>query len=500
MDIFNFDYSMLFSWEVFIFLIFGTLFGLFAGALPGLGATISIALLLPLTYSMSPVAAILMLVAVYQAAEYGGSVSSILLGVPGTPAAVATSIDGNAMSKQGKPGKALAYSITASAIGGIIGAIILISLAAPLSKLTIQFGAPEFFLLGILGLVSVISLSSKDIPKSIISVMFGLLLGMVGMDVMTGATKFTAGNLYLMEGFPLIPLLVGMFAISEVLMMLSDDLQKRYVTDSKNLKTNLTWKEFKTVRRNIFKGSLIGSFAGIIPGLGAGPASWIAYTEAKRTSKNPENFGKGDPNGIAAPEAANNSVVGGALVPLLTLGIPGSPATAVILGAFLIHGIQPGPRVFNEDANLIYSIFFGVLITAVIMYILGKYTTSLAARLLTIPNYALIPIILMVALIGAYVDRASLFDVWIAIIAGIVAFFIRKLDYSLPAFILAFVLTPLIEESFRRALLLSNGSYSIFISKGYSITIIILILFLVGSRVYSTWKTSKNVNKELEIN
>lgn len=500
MDIFTMDYSMLFTFENLIFIIFGTTFGLLAGALPGLGATISIALLLPLTYTMSPLAAILMLVAVYQSAEYGGSISSVILGVPGTPAAVATVIDGNAMSKKGLPGKALGYSLTASFIGGIIGSIILMLLAVPLSRLAIQFGASEFFLLGILGLVCVVSLSSKDIPKSVISVLFGLLVGMIGMDVLTGAERFTVGSMYLLEGLPLIPLLVGMFAISEILMMLTDDLQKRYVTDTKNIKTKITWKEFKGVRRSILKSSFIGAFAGVIPGLGAGPASWLAYSEAKRVSKNPENFGKGEPNGIAAPEAANNAVVGGALVPLLTLGIPGSPASAVILGAFMIHGIQPGPRLFNEDPNLIYSIFLGFMFTAFAMYIIGKYTTTLCARMLIIPNYVLLPIILMVALIGAYVARGSLFDVWIAIGAGIIAFFMRNLDYSLPAFILAYVLSPLIEQSLRRALLLSDGSFSIFFTRGYSIVILVLIATLIGSKILETLKKRRTSDIQQDIN
>jgi putative tricarboxylic transport membrane protein len=488
LDLLSFDFSLLFTWENLMVIIFGILYGLFIGALPGLGVTIGIALLLPVTYSLSPLASILMLVAVYQAGEYGGSISSIVMGVPGTPAAVATMIDGNTMAKQGYPGKALGYSLTGSVIGGIIGVIFLMTLSIPLSSIAIDFADPEIFLIGILGLVSVASLGTSDIFKSIISILLGLLLGLIGLDILTGAIRFTFGSLYLMEGINYIALIVGVFAVSEVLSMLLGNLNKRYVTDTKNLKTGLTWSEFRYIRKSTLRGSVIGSFTGVLPGLGAGPASWFAYTDAKRSSKNPEKFGKGEPNGIAAPEAANNAAVGGALVPLLTLGIPGSPATAVILGAFLIHGIKPGAQVFSTNFELIGGIFWGFLLATILMYAIGKYTTSLWARMLTMPNYILTPIILYIALIGVYAARGNLFDIWIAIIVGVIAFFVKKLDYSLPAFILAFILGPIIEEGLRRSLVLSSGSYTIFVTRGYSIIILLLILIIVGSTIYRNWK------------
>lgn len=488
MNFFSYDFSLLFTLETMLAILFGTLFGLFIGALPGLGPTVGVALLLPVTYTMSPVAAILMLVALYQAAEYGGSISAVVLGIPGTAAAAVTTLDGNALAKQGFPGKALGFSLIPSTIGGLFGVAVLMVLTAPLAKLTIQFSDPELFLIALLGLISVCSLSSKDIPKSAISVLLGLLLGTIGLDVFTGASRFTMGTMTLMEGMSLIALLTGMFAISQVLSMVTDDLNKRYVTNSRNLKTGLTWSELKYVGKNVAKGSVIGTIAGIIPGLGASTASWLSYTEAKRTSKHPEKFGKGEPNGIAAPEAANNACVGGALVPLLTLGIPGSPTVAVILGAFMIQGIEPGPQVFANDPNLIYGIFWGLLVATIMMYVLGKYTTSLWARLLTIPNYILIPIVFIASLIGAYAARGSLFDVWVAIIAGVISFFIKKLDYSLPAFILAFVLGPMLESSLRRSLMLSDGSYSIFVTRGYSLAVLVLIVALLGSTVYQAWK------------
>jgi putative tricarboxylic transport membrane protein len=495
MDIFGMDFSVLFTWECLFAIMLGTLYGLFIGALPGLGATVGIALILPVTYTMEPLPAILLLVSVYQAAEYGGSISSIVLGVPGTPAATATLLDGLPLARNGSPGKALGYSISASAVGGVIGALILMTLTIPLASIAVKFGDPEFFLLATLGLILVAGLSSKDLPKSVISVLLGLMLGTIGLDGFTGAARFTFGSLSLLEGISMVALLIGMFAISEVLFMLGE-LRKRYVTEKKNLKTSITWKEFKSVFKSTIKGSFIGSFVGVLPGLGAGPASWFSYTEAKRASKNPENFGKGDPNGIAAPEAANNGAVGGALVPLLTLGIPGSPATAVILGAFLIQGIQPGPKVFESDPNLIYGIFLGFLAAAFVMYFMGKYTTSLFARMLTMPNFVLTPIILFIALIGVYASHMNIFDVWIAAIAGIVAYFLKKLDFSLPSLILAFILGPIMETSLRRTISLSGGDLTIFLTRQYSLIILAIMVLLIIAMI-STGKKQRKKNAEI---
>lgn len=497
MELFSFDFGVLFSFSNFLAIIGGLLFGLLIGALPGLGATIGVALMLPVTYTMNPLSSILLLVSIYQAAEYGGSISSIVLGVPGTPAAVATVIDGAAMAKLGYPGKALGYSLTASTFGGVFGAIILMTLTVPLAKIALKFSDPEITLICILGLLCIASLGTVDIAKSFVSVALGLLLSMIGLDRFTGTPRFTFGTLGLMEGLLMISLLVGMFAYSEVLAMLGEDLDKRYVTDTKNLKVHITWKEFKNVAVTIFKGSIIGTAVGILPGLGAGPASWLSYAEARRSAKNPDNFGKGEPNGIAAPESANNGAVGGALVPLLTLGIPGSPATAVILGAFLIQGIQPGSAVFKDNPNLIYGIFWGFLIASIGMYFIGKYTITLWARLLVIPVYALIPIVFISTILGSYAGRTYIFDVWVAIIIGVLSYFMKRLDFSLPAFILAFILGPMVEEGWRRSLMLSGGSYSIFITRGYSLVVIGLIIILLISIIYRSMKPRKKAEVEM---
>lgn len=448
---------------------------------------------------MDPIPSVLMLVALYQAAEYGGSVSSILLGVPGTAGGVATVLDGHEIAKQGFPGKALGYSLTASTIGGLFGAIVLFSLSQPLTKITLKFSDPEFFLLGLFALLCIISLSSKDVTKSFISVLLGLLAGMIGVDLFTGELRFTGDIYQLFDGLNTVTVITGLFAVSAALSMLHGDLNKRYVTNTKNLKTHITWKEYKAVNKNVWRGSIIGTVIGIIPGVGATLSSWVAYSEAKRNAKDPEKFGKGEPNGIAAPEASNNAVVGASLIPLITLGIPGSAATAVILGAFIMQGIQPGPQVFSKEPDLVYSIMIGLIIATFLMYLLGRVTTTIWARLLTIPNYILIPMVLIIPLLGIYSARGYHFDLWIAIAIGIVGFLIMKLDYSFPGFILAFILSPIIETHFRRSLMLSDGNYNIFITRGFCIAILAIIIFLIVYTFIDKRKKNKKAQSQASM-
>lgn len=489
MELFGFDISIIFSLSNLMAILIGTFVGMLIGALPGLGAAIAIVLLLPLSYGMEPLASILMLLATYQAAEYGGSISSIMLGIPGTPAAAATLLDGNRLARKSSPGKALAYSLSASTIGGIFGGLVLIFFSLPLSKFALVISDPEFFLIGLLGLIAVAGLSSRDTIRSFISVVLGLMAGTVGQDLFTGENRFTLGQIELMDGISLVALLVGMFAFSELFKMVNEDLDTKYTVSKQNLKTNLTMNEFKSVIKPKFIGSTIGSVIGIFPGLGSATASWFAYSAAKRYSKKPETFGQGNPEGIAAPESANNATVGGALVPLLTLGIPGSPATAIIMGAFIIHGIQPGPKLFSTNVTLVNGIFYGFLLTTIAMFIVGKFITPVFARVIKVPNPILIPIVLVLSIIGIFVARNMFFDIWFGILIGILSFILVKLQFSLPSFILGFILCPIIEESLRRALLLSNGSYSIFITRPYSIIILCIILIFL---IFTVVKGKKN--------
>jgi putative tricarboxylic transport membrane protein len=485
MDFLNYDFTGLFSFGSLFAVVLGTMVGLIIGALPGLGATVAIVLLLPLTYSMDPLASILLLIAAYQGAEYGGSISSVVLGIPGTPAAVATVLDGNAMAKKDMAGKALGYSLYSSTIGGIIGGLVLIFLSVPVARLAVRFSDPEFFLIGIAGLVAVAALSSRSKIKSAISVLLGLIIGTVGLDTFTGSLRFTFGRLELLEGVGMIALLTGMFAFSEIFSMISHDLHTRYSSGGKRLSTKLTWPELKSVLPSTFEGAIIGSIVGVLPGMGAGPASWFAYIRAKKSSRNPIPFGEGNPDGIAAPESSNNATVGGALVPLLALGIPASPSTAIILGAFIIHGIQPGPNLFRNSFDLAQGVFYGYLLTTIAMFIAGRLVTNLFARALTISNVYLVPIVLLLSIVGIYASKGLFFDLWFALAIGVLAFFMKRLDYSLPCFILAFILSPIVEESLRRTMLLSDDSWAIFVTRPYSLALLVLIGAFLALTVFS---------------
>ena len=483
MNMLSFDFSALFSFWSLAAIVFGSLMGLIIGTLPGLGATIAVVLLLPLTYSMTPLASVLMLIAAYQGSEYGGSISSIILGIPGTPAAVATAIDGNAMARKDMAGKALGYSLAASTLGGIVGGLVLIFLAVPLARLAVKFSDPEFFLIGVAGLIAVGALGSGSAIKSVISVLLGLMIGTIGLDSFTGVPRFTFGTLELLEGVGMVALLTGMFAYSEIFSIISSELNKSFATGKKKLSTGLTFAEMRAVAPAALRGSIIGSIVGVFPGMGAGPASWFAYIHAKKTSRHPEQFGKGSAEGIAAPEAANNATVGGALVPLLALGIPGSPSTAIILGAFIIHGIQPGPNLFQASPELAMGLFYGFLLATLVMYIAGRLVTNFFARALTIPNSYLIPIVLSLSIVGVFASHGLFFDLWLALGVGILAYVMKRLDYSLPSFILAFILSPIIEASLRRSMLLSGGSLDIFVERPYSLVILSLIILFLGMTI-----------------
>lgn len=491
MNISEFDIMNFLTFANIFAILLGTFVGMLIGSLPGLGIMISLVLLLPVTYMLSPLAAILLLVATYQSAEYGGSISSIILGIPGTGAAIPTVLDGNPMAKNGAPGKALNISLTASTIGGIIGGLVLIFLSIPLSTFAIKLFVPEYFLIGVLALIGVAALSTEDKLKGLISTVLGLLVGTIGLDKLSGQLRFTAGFPELLEGVSLVALVVGLFAIPEIFSMISNHLDKRYVTDNTKLNTRLSFAEWKRLIRPTAIGSFIGPIVGIIPGMGSGPSSWLAYAVAKKTSKSPETFGKGNPEGLAAPESANNATVGGSLLPLLTLGIPGSPATALIMAAFIIHGLQPGPTIFKGDPQLIYGIFFGFLLTTIAMYTVGKLLTKAFVYILTIPNYILAPTVLTLAFIGAYVSSRLMFFIWFALIIGVIFYFLKRLDFSLAAFILGFILSPIIEEAFRKSLIISYGSYAIFFTRPHSIFILLLILSIVGYALYQIFKKNK---------
>lgn len=492
----SYDWSLLINPECIMWICIGTLVGLLIGALPGLGPTVGIALLLPLSASLDPIPAIAMLVSLYMAGEYGGSITAVIMGIPGTAAAVPTVFDGYTLAKKGKPGKAIAYSLTASTIGGIFGAIVLAFLTEPLAEACLKFSDPELFLIATFGLLSVSGLSSANISKTMLSILIGLLLGTIGLDTFTGVPRFCKGIPNLYDGFDLVSVLIGMFAITEVINMVLGDMKIFKKPEKKDMKVKLTFSEVKEIMPTVVRSSLIGIVCGIIPGLGGGVAAMLSYSEAKRSSKHPETFGTGEPIGIAASESANNAVVGGALLPFLTLGIPGSSTIAVISGALMMQGIEPGITLMKNRPELVYSIFVALFLSIIAMYFIGKATNSMWVHVLAIRTNVLAPIVLLLALLGAYASRGYVFDVFVSLASGVIWWFLTKVGFSRAAFILAYILANLFESGFRRSLQISHGSYAIFVSRPICVVFLIMIALIFGGRfVYGNIKKKKAQNQ-----
>ena len=476
------------------FIGLGLFVGIFFGALPGLGMIVGITLLLPLSYNMDAAGAILMLLAVYQGAEYGGSISAIVLKIPGTAMAAPVMLDGVPMAESNSPGKALGYSLYGSTLGGLFGAAVLILLAQPIAKAAIALNDADIFLLALLGLVAMSSLASDDFVKSVIAVLLGLIAGTIGIDAMSGTSRLTAGLPDLFDGPNLVSVVVGLFAISEVLKMSVGKMNEIRRIDARDMDTSLSLKEVFGVGKATLTGSTVGVATGVLPGVGSTVSSWLAYAAAKKLSRNGHRFGTGEPSGIAAPDAANNSTVGGALLPFLALGIPGSASIAIIAGAFIIHGVQPGPQLMRNNPEFIQQLFIGFVATTLCMFVMGRLLTTLFARALTIPNAFLAPSITALSLSGVYISSGNFFDVWLALALGVIAFAMRSLGYPVANFILALILAPVIEKSFRRALVIAEGDYQVFISSPFSIAMCSLAAIIMATPILKMLSTS-NPNK-----
>lgn len=463
----------------FLITCFGVAMGILFGALPGINASMGVALLLPLTYNMTPVAAMAMLLGIYCGAMYGGSITAILINTPGTTAAVCTAIDGYQLALKGKAGKALGISNIASFIGGIFSVIVLMILAPLLASVALKFGPPEYFGLTIFGLSIITSLAGEHLIKGLISGVFGLMLGTVGLDMINGSPRYTFGQINLYDGISFIPVLIGLFAISQVLLNAESpeslSLKKARIGFFEQLPT---FAEIKSVMKSIINSSVIGTLIGILPGAGATIASFICYNEAKRWSKHPEEFGNGSLEGVAAPEAGNNAATGGAMVPLLSLGIPGSETTAVLLGAFMIQGINPGPLLFRDHIDLVYGIYAGLLLANLAFLIMGLFSVNLFVKVIQIPYRILLPLIVALAFVGSYSVKNSLFDVGLMLAFGVLGYFMKKLQFPTAPVALALVLGPMAEGSLRRALIMSRGSWLIFIQR--PITLLLLMLTVLS--------------------
>ncbi|MBP1849515.1 tripartite tricarboxylate transporter permease [Rhizobium halophytocola] len=488
--------SVLFSVPGLASLLVGTALGIVVGALPGLGPSIGISLLIPFTYDLSPEVSMILLISLYMAAEYGGSVSAILLSTPGTAAAAATAIDGYAMTQNGRGNEALGVSLSASAVGGLVGGLALLVLAAPLAKLALQFGPAGYFAVGLFGLTSVAALSGGSLVKGLAGAAFGLSLAFIGIDPISGTPRFTFGFYQLFEGVPMLAALIGLFAVSEAL-LLAESIAGGApgVVRGKVNHVFLKLADWKRLGGTMLSGSIIGTLLGILPGVGGNIACWVSRDFATRRHPDVE-FGKGEPLGVAAPESANNATVGGAMVPLLALGVPGSPTTAVIVGALVMHGLRPGPQLFAEQPALVYTILLGVMLSAVALYIVGSIALPWLSRVVQLPDSVLAAGIMVFAVLGAYALRNLTFDIWLTLGFGLIGYLMKKLQFPVAPVVLALVLGYLVETNFRTALVTSQGSYSIFFTDPVSALFLVLS---VVSIVLPLWrkrreKKAKTIN------
>ncbi len=467
-----------------ILMLIGTIGGIIVGALPGVTSSMGIILLLPFTYYLDPKSALLMLAGMYAGSMFSGSISAILLGVPGTPSAAATLIDGYPLGRQGKGGKAIQTALYASTAGGILSGMVLVFLAPELARFALKFSPVDYFALSIFGLTIIASVSGRYLIKGIIAGIFGLFISTVGVENIRGSTRFTFGIPALTAGFELLPVLIGVFAIAEILLEL-EQREKEYKIQHTLTSSFLSGEEFKSILIPIIVGAVIGVFIGVIPGTGGTIATYLAYNELRRWSKNKEKFGKGALEGVAVVECANNAVTGGALVPTLALGVPGDVVTAVMLGAMVLIGVRPGPLLFQARPDLIYSFFAGWFIIQFIMLGTGFISSITAPYILKIPKKILMPIILVFAIIGSFAIRNSLYDVSVAMIFGLIGYFMRKHNFPQAPLVLGVILGPMAETNLNRALILSGNDWSILIRSPISLILLILsalsIIFAVIS-------------------
>ena len=463
----------------------GVLFGTMVGVLPGLGPTAAISLLLPITFKLSSVQAVIMLAGIYYGAQYGGSITSILVNIPGEASTVVTCLDGYQMARQGRAGAALGISAFGSFIGGTFAIIMLMLIAPALAEVALKFGAPEMAALVFFGLTMVTYLSSGPIIKSLIMATLGILLGFIGTDIETGLPRFTLGMVEMAGGLGLVPVAMGLFGIAEVMKSLEEPLEIRDVSKSAIKGILPTKQDWKDSAGPIARGSVLGFLLGLIPGGGALISSLLSYAMEKRISKHPERFGKGAIEGVAGPETANNAGAGGAFVPLLSLGIPTNVVLAVLVGALMIHKITPGPLLVKDHPELFWGVVGSMYIGNVMLLILNIPLIGLWVRFLKIPYGILFPFITLFCLIGAYTVNNTVLDIYVMMLFGLLGYGLRKFGYEPAPFVLAFVLGPMFEEEFRRSLVLSDGSFLIFFSRPISATFIIISLSLLLLSLFS---------------
>ncbi|NBW39951.1 C4-dicarboxylate ABC transporter permease [bacterium] len=487
--------DVVFSLSGFLFVLLGVFLGILIGATPGLSPSMGVALLVPLSFRMEPEVAFVFFVAVYQASNYGGSITAILLNAPGTPSSVVTAMDGYVLTKKGLADKALSYAVFSSALGGLIGGIVLLLFTAPIAKVGLMFGPAEYFALALLGLCTVIGFHKGSMSKAFIALSFGLLLSTIGTDPITGQERMTFGLIELYDGVSFIPVMIGFFALGEIfsrieenqLVLAAPARLERVVSQVRSI-----WDNRRLILRPLFQSSVMGTFIGVIPGAGSAVASFLAYGQAATYAKDKEEYGDGALTGVIASEAANSSSVGGALVPLVSLGIPGSATDAVLLGALALHGLAVGPELMTTEPRLVYGIFIAVLLANVMIFLCGMYGNTLFVAVTRISPKVLYPIILCLAMTGSFTIRNAMIDCWVCLIAGGLGWLAKRQGIPAAPIILGLVLGSLLETNFRRSILM--GGIEFFFTKPLALGLLTLsLLCLITPFTRSRMNRSKAV-------
>lgn len=466
-------FQVAFSLQGLFFVLLGAIIGTIIGMIPGLGPITAIAVMIPITYGMDPALALMLMAGVYYGAAYGGAASSILLNAPGESMSVPTTFDGYPLAKQGKAGKALAIAAIASFVGGTISVILLTLFAPILAQVAISFGPTEYFSLMLMGLMTVSSFSEGSTVKALISATIGFMIATIGIDGQTGTTRFTFGNPNLLEGIDFLVIALGLFALAEISSLILERNEKS-IFSNKLGSLHLTKKEYKELAGPMGRQSILGFLIGVLPGAGGTIASFLGYITEKKLSKKPEEFGKGSITGLAAPEAANNGASSGAFVPLLSLGIPGSGTTAVMLGALIVLGVQPGPLLMNDHPDVFWGVIASMYIGNIILLILNFPLIPYISKILKIPRPLLISLVIIFCIIGVYGISFRTFDLFLLVLFGIIGYFMTKLNFPAAPMLLAFILGGMMEQSLRQALTISNGSLFIFLQRPISCTLLVI--------------------------
>lgn len=484
-----------------MFVFVGVAIGVLIGAIPGINGPMAIALFIPVTYYMSALTAIGFLIGLNKGAFFGGAVSAVLLRTPGTPEAAATAWDGYPLTQQGKGEKALRMALYSSVAGDFISTIVLISIAAPLAAVALFMGPAEIFALISLALTVIAGIGTSSICRGLIAAAFGLLVGTIGTEPVTALPRLTFDIYQLGAGVKLIPVAIGLLAFSEILIQLERIIFKGVGTQTPNVFSNkkedrlLSWKEFIGNAKTLLRGTAIGIGVGAMPGLGAPVASFMSYDQAMKRSKHPEEFGKGRLEGIAASESANSAVVAASLIPLFVLGIPGNLAVAMLMGAFMIHGMQPGPLMFEENARLMYGVYGSLIVASFFLLIIGRFGLKFFCKAVDIPASILYPVIIFTCIMGAYLGQSSMFDVIVMMTFGVIGYFMRKFDFSYVAFLIGFILVPEWERALQQVVIISQFDTSMFFRRPVAMGLMALTFFVIGRTFWKGIKESKKASE-----